>query len=280
MEMPPVPWPANTDELDRWAALVAQHPLWDRVVTDTRGRGLARAPRARGRARLDPPGRAVPARRRPVAGPRPGRPHAGPPRRPDRGAAGRRHAEPGRGRAARLPCRCCTTRSGRPGPAAERSVRPHDLTPSQDATSDRAAFERFAQSYSQPHRRAVAAVARGPARRRRGDRLVAAAPLDRPAAGGVPARVARIAVLSSADPTSARRSGSPSCCGRCGPTPASCPGPTATGALAALADDGVRERLRRLPAGRRAGPGDRGGGPARGRSASTWASSTRSPPRR
>jgi hypothetical protein len=43
----------------------------------------------------------------------------------------------------------------------ERVVAPHDLTPSQDATSDRAAFERFAQSYSQPYRRAVAAVARG-----------------------------------------------------------------------------------------------------------------------
>jgi hypothetical protein len=43
----------------------------------------------------------------------------------------------------------------------ERAVGPHDLTPSQDATSDRAAFERFAQSYPQPYRRAVAAAARG-----------------------------------------------------------------------------------------------------------------------
>ena len=43
----------------------------------------------------------------------------------------------------------------------ERAVAPHDLTPSQDATSERAAFERFAQSYSQPYRRALAAVARG-----------------------------------------------------------------------------------------------------------------------
>ena len=41
-----------------------------------------------------------------------------------------------------------------------RDRNPHDLTPSQDATSDRAAFERFAQSYAQPHRRAIAAVAR------------------------------------------------------------------------------------------------------------------------
>src|SRR5690242_9257008 len=34
MEMPPLPWPANTDDLDRWAKLVAQHPLWDRVRPD------------------------------------------------------------------------------------------------------------------------------------------------------------------------------------------------------------------------------------------------------
>ena len=39
----------------------------------------------------------------------------------------------------------------------ERVVHPHDLTPSQDASSDRAAFERFAQSYSQPYRRAISA---------------------------------------------------------------------------------------------------------------------------
>ncbi len=43
----------------------------------------------------------------------------------------------------------------------ERAVAPHDLTPSPDASSDRAAFERFAQTYPQPHRRALTAVARG-----------------------------------------------------------------------------------------------------------------------
>ena len=42
--------------------------------------------------------------------------------------------------------------------AAERTVGPRDLTPSQDATSERAAFERFAQTYAQPYRRATAAA--------------------------------------------------------------------------------------------------------------------------
>ncbi len=42
-----------------------------------------------------------------------------------------------------------------------REVRPEDLTVSQDATSQRAAFERYAQSQAQPYRRAVAATARG-----------------------------------------------------------------------------------------------------------------------
>ena len=45
--------------------------------------------------------------------------------------------------------------------ATERAVGPGDLTPSQDATSDRAAFERFAQTYSQAYRRATLAVAGG-----------------------------------------------------------------------------------------------------------------------
>ena len=45
------------------------------------------------------------------------------------------------------------------GLAAEaRAVGPADLTPSPDASSDRAAFERFAQTYAQPYRRATAAV--------------------------------------------------------------------------------------------------------------------------
>ncbi|GAA2360639.1 HD domain-containing protein [Dactylosporangium salmoneum] len=45
--------------------------------------------------------------------------------------------------------------------AHERGVEPGDLEPSQDATSDRAAFERFTQTYAQPHRRALAAIRAG-----------------------------------------------------------------------------------------------------------------------
>ena len=58
---------------------------------------------------------------------------------------------------------------------ANRTVAPHDLTPSQDATSERAAFERFAQSYPQPYRRAVAAVARARAGNTEGGVGIAAA---------------------------------------------------------------------------------------------------------
>ncbi|WP_433055323.1 HD domain-containing protein [Dactylosporangium sp. CS-033363] len=45
--------------------------------------------------------------------------------------------------------------------AQERGVDPGDLEPSQDASSDRAAFERFTQTYAQPHRRALAAIRAG-----------------------------------------------------------------------------------------------------------------------
>nr|BFE63849.1 hypothetical protein GCM10020063_083750 [Dactylosporangium thailandense] len=45
--------------------------------------------------------------------------------------------------------------------AQERGVQPGDLEPSQDASSDRAAFERFTQTYAQPHRRALAAIRAG-----------------------------------------------------------------------------------------------------------------------
>ncbi|GAA3448772.1 wHTH domain-containing protein [Dactylosporangium matsuzakiense] len=45
--------------------------------------------------------------------------------------------------------------------AQERGVEPGDLEPSQDASSDRAAFERFTQTYAQPHRRALAAIRAG-----------------------------------------------------------------------------------------------------------------------
>src|SRR5262249_46249777 len=42
--------------------------------------------------------------------------------------------------------------------AKARTVGPADLTPSPDASSDRAAFERFAQTYARPYRRATAAA--------------------------------------------------------------------------------------------------------------------------
>ena len=45
--------------------------------------------------------------------------------------------------------------------ASYRGLAPHDLTPSQDASSDRAAFERFTLSFSQPRRRAIEAVRQG-----------------------------------------------------------------------------------------------------------------------
>src|SRR5215471_17540322 len=158
MEMPPPPWPANTDELDRWAALVAHHPVWSRVASNDGARvraaefavALAWARRDGLFTLADDPWQDLDLAARTL----------------DR-LAGLTAALPAEAslspaEATLLVClpllydAFWSTRA-----AAERAVRPHDLTPSQDATSDRAAFERFAQSYSQPHRRAVAAVARG-----------------------------------------------------------------------------------------------------------------------
>src|SRR5262245_49482541 len=158
MEMPPPPWPANTDELDRWATLVAHHPVWSRVADDVGARVRAAElavtlawTRRDGLFPLaDDPWQDLDLSGRML----------------DRLATltaalpAERTLSPAE--ATLLVCvpmlydTFWSTRA-----AAERPVRPHDLTPSQDATSDRAAFERFAQSYSQPHRRAVAAVARG-----------------------------------------------------------------------------------------------------------------------
>jgi len=154
-------WPTTADELDRWVDTVAKHPLWNRVadpadreasrrrtselivhVTWTRREGLfpladdpwqdldfARRMTARLGWLVD----ALPA---------------------DLAFSG---TEVGLLLSAPyLYDTLWSTLAGR-----ERVVGPHDLTPSQDATSDRAAFERFAQSYAQPYRRAVAAVARG-----------------------------------------------------------------------------------------------------------------------
>jgi hypothetical protein len=159
MEMPPAPWPTATDDLDRWASLVAQHPIWERV-TDP-GRDTLRVQAAElavhlawtrrdGLFRLaDDPwqdlefaGRML----RRVAGLVAGLP------------AEVRLSGAEAALLVTVPLLYDTLWATRAG--LERSVRPHDLTPSQDASSDRAAFERFAQSYAQPYRRAVAAVAR------------------------------------------------------------------------------------------------------------------------
>ena len=155
-----MPWPVATDDLDRWADIVARHPVWARAAADptrdaVRRRttelvvNLAWVRRAGLFELADDPWQ-------------------------DLGLAGR------------INDRLAWLLDGLPGSslsaaeaglllsvpflydtlwarlaAGARGVRPHDLTPSQDASSDRAAFERFAQSYAQPHRRAVAALARG-----------------------------------------------------------------------------------------------------------------------
>jgi hypothetical protein len=151
-------WPANTDDLDRWPTLVAHHAVWSRVRADEGARvratefavALAWARRDGLFSLADDPWQDLDLAARTL----------------DRLAALTAALPPDAAlRPAEATLLVCvpllydafwSTRA-----AAERVVRPHDLTPSQDATSDRAAFERFAQSYSQPHRRAVAAVARG-----------------------------------------------------------------------------------------------------------------------
>jgi hypothetical protein len=161
MDMPQVEWPTTTDDLDRWVGLVAQHPLWDRV-SDEAARNTLRLrtselvvhlawARRSGLFQLaDDPwqdlGFAI--------------------RMADRLAwlidglaADVSIAAEEAALLLSVPFLYDTLWSSLAG--GERGVRPHDLTPSQDATSDRAAFERFAQSYAQPYRRAVAAVARG-----------------------------------------------------------------------------------------------------------------------
>jgi hypothetical protein len=159
MEMPPTPWPTAADDLDRWPGLVAQHPIWDRVSDPDRDAVRVRAAelavhlawtRRDGLFQL-----------------------ADDPWQDLRFAARMLHRVAGligalpadvtlsSAEAALLvsvPLLYDTLWATRAG--LERVVRPHDLTPSQDASSDRAAFERFAQSYAQPYRRAVAAVAR------------------------------------------------------------------------------------------------------------------------
>ena len=161
MDIPPVDWPATADDLDKWVELAARHPLWDRAAADPDREAIRRETaelvvhlawaRREGLFQLaDDPwqdlGFAI--------------------RMADRlGAlAGGLPADVSLSAAeaallVSVPFLYDTLWATLAGRA--RGVAPHDLTPSQDASSDRAAFERFAQSYSQPHRRAVAAVARG-----------------------------------------------------------------------------------------------------------------------
>jgi len=161
MDMPPMHWPITTDDLDRWVDLVARHSLWDRVVGDGSRESLrlqtselvvhlAWARRAGLFSLADDPWQDLE-----FAGRVTDRLDwllAGLPADLSFSAAeaGLLLAVPF------LYDTLWSTLAGR-----ERAVQPHDLTPSQDATSERAAFERFAQSYPQPYRRAVAAVARG-----------------------------------------------------------------------------------------------------------------------
>src|SRR3954451_23596815 len=159
MGLPPAPWPTATDDLDRWVSLVAQHPIWARV--DDADREAARVQAAElavhlawtrrdGLFRLaDDPWQDLEFAGRMLQ--RVGALIAALP-------APVRLSGPEAALLVTVPLVYDTLWATRAG--SERSVRPHDLTPSQDASSDRAAFERFAQSYAQPYRRAVAAVTR------------------------------------------------------------------------------------------------------------------------
>ena len=194
--MPGVVWPTHADELDRWVTAVARHRLWDHVhdasatvsPESTLGPATNAGPEnggsgdavTRARHRIaelivhlgmvrrdglltlaDDPWQdlsfatrmadrlaflveTMPDGLRAGAGPR---------------ADGLRLSADEVALLLAVPFVYDTLRSSLAG--RERAVAPHDLTPSQDATSERAAFERFAQSYSQPYRRALAAVARG-----------------------------------------------------------------------------------------------------------------------
>ncbi len=161
MSLPPMHWATPPDELDQWVDLVARHPLWNRAERDA-DRELLRVQTSELVVHL------AWARRSGLF------PLADDPWQDLRLA--RRMTDRLAWLVAGLPTDVSlsaaetalllavpfvydtlwSTIAGR-----ERAVRPHDLTPSQDATSDRAAFERFTQSYPQPHRRAIAAVTRG-----------------------------------------------------------------------------------------------------------------------
>jgi hypothetical protein len=173
--MPGVVWPTHADELDRWVTTVARHRLWDHVADGPANHGPDdRVARARHQvaelvvhlgmvrrdgllALADDPWQDLGFATRMAdrlaflvetmsEGSRPG-------------ADGLRLSADEVAVLLAVPFVYDTLRSSLAG--RERAVAPHDLTPSQDATSERAAFERFAQSYSRPYRRALAAMARG-----------------------------------------------------------------------------------------------------------------------
>ena len=263
-------WPTTADELDRWVDTVAKHPLWNRVpdpadreasrrrtselivhVTWTRREGLF--PLA------DDPWQDLDFARRmtarlALAGRRPaGRPGV------LRGRGGLLLAAP------YLYDTLWSTLAGR-----ERVVGPHDLDPV-PGRHQRPGGVRAVRPELRPALPPGGGRG-GPraARRGRGDRLVAAAPLDRPPAGRVPAGVAGRAADPVATDGATRPAlrgpdapGWPDCCGRCGPTPASCRTDRPTRSQS-VAPDGVRERLVGYLLVTARGAGDGGGRAARG----------------
>jgi hypothetical protein len=156
----PAQWPASAADLDGWAEQVRGHRLWERAVDDPE--------LSAGRQRAADLVAALARSRRDglfLVGDDPWQDRALAPRIAGRAAwlADALDGEPLSAREVALVLALpylydtlWSTLAGR-----ERGVNPHDLTASPDASSDRAAFERFAQTYPQPHRRALAAVARG-----------------------------------------------------------------------------------------------------------------------
>jgi hypothetical protein len=143
MEMPNVEWPTTIDDLDKWVGLVARHALWDRAVNDPHRDAIRRQTaelvvhlawtRREGLFRLaDDPWQDLGFAARMVD--RLGWLVSVLPTEVSLSAAEVSLL-------LAVPFLCDTQWSILAG--RERDVGPHDLTPSQDATSDRAAFERF-----------------------------------------------------------------------------------------------------------------------------------------
>ena len=226
--MDPMPWPVATDDLDGWADLVARHPAWSLAAADPLRDAVRRAEhRARRPPRLDAAGRPVPAGRRPLAGPRPRAPDQRPPGLADRGPATALRCPPARRVCwssvpflydtlwAQLAGAARGRAPARPHPVPGRVQRPGRL---------RAVRPELRPAVPTGGRRRRAR----PARRGRGDRLVAAAPVDRAAARRLPARGAHRPARAPVGRQPAVRADpdDPAASGRCGPTPSSSPGPT------------------------------------------------------